>query len=119
MDSKISNLIELSYSKGKYQGVFLLFCFLTWLNCNIFHVTIHKLEYFPLIYSDPPSTEKYEDYDSNICTKLEKNDTFYYKDSTKNTTQTREIQKNPRKSDLKVDLYKNAPIFLHKSGTNT
>lgn len=77
MDSKISNLIELSYSKGKYQGVFLLFCFLTWLNCNIFHVTIHKLEYFPIIYSDPPSTEKYEDYDSNICTKLEKNETFY------------------------------------------
>lgn len=43
----------------------------------------------------------------------------HYKDSTKITTQTREIQKNPRKSDLKVDLYKNVPIFLHKSGTNT
>ena len=43
MESKIDELLHLSYKNGKYQKLVLFFCFLTWINSNIFNTSIELL----------------------------------------------------------------------------
>ena len=40
MESNIDTLINFSYKNGKYQKLLLFFCFVTWLNSNLFNTSM-------------------------------------------------------------------------------
>lgn len=40
MESNINTLIDFSYKNGRYQKLLLFFCFVTWLNSNLFNTSI-------------------------------------------------------------------------------
>ena len=43
MEAYIDSLIQIAYKNRRYQKVLLFFCFLTWLNSNIFNTSIEVL----------------------------------------------------------------------------
>ena len=83
MESKIDELLSLSYKNGKYQKLVLFFCFLTWINSNIFNTSIELLGQrsrvidFSIVNKTNQTSEELDD---DLCNKIIKdtNNTYKY-----------------------------------------
>ena len=80
MESKIDELLHLSYKNGKYQKLVLFFCFLTWINSNIFNTSIELLGQRARVI-DPFNSSITDELNDDLCEKIIKdtNNTYKFK----------------------------------------
>ena len=78
MESKIDELLHLSYKNGKYQKLVLFFCFLTWINSNIFNTSIELLGQRARVI-DPFNSSITDELNDDLCEKIIKDTNNTYK----------------------------------------
>ena len=78
MESKIDELLHLSYKNGKYQKLVLFFCFLTWINSNTFNTSIELLGQRARVI-DPFNSSITDELNDDLCEKIIKDTNNTYK----------------------------------------
>ena len=66
MEFQIDLLIDLSYKKGRYQKLLLFFCFITWLNSNLFNTSMGLFTQ-PSLIQDPTNQTNFLQLNRSIC----------------------------------------------------
>ena len=70
MNKLVNDLINTSNLNGRYQKMFVFFCFLTWLNFNMLDQSVHMFNKFTYVkYKENPDANETEMYMSEACSK--------------------------------------------------
>ena len=75
MESNIDTLINFSYKNGKYQKLLLFFCFVTWLNSNLFNTSMSLFSQESLI-QNPNNKSEAISLNKTICQKHSNNSSY-------------------------------------------